>query len=380
MRNHGTKPREIADQVYRVPLLSNALDILEYLRSSDVGHTLTEVASGCGVSRSTAFRVLKTFVARGYVQQDESRRYHNTQKQENARILYLLPAANACFPKDVAGQLASSARFLNIRLDLICADPGPWAGQLPSILKQRRADLVIEHNLPETQASYIRAHLAKRNIPLICIDRCLPGTSFVGADAYELGCEATRRVLESVRVRERAARVLLLCHEGDSIGREALAGAMQMLFNNEVACDSKVIPRDWLDGSATEQVKSWAAQPKQPLIAFDPDPELRNAIDEARTSCKRSRAVAVMTLRRCSLEKLPAFTPNEIVWLPSAQQYADTLLDASSRLLLRKETCVHRVIERNDISLGETKPSNAAGLAEDVSQTALETAGAGLFL
>jgi len=364
MRNHGTTTREIADQVYRVPLLSNALDILEYLRSSDVGHTLSEVTKDCGISRTTAFRVLKTFVARGYVQQDESRRYHIIQKQDSARILYLLPTADTHFANDVAAQLASSARFLNIRLDLLCADPGLWAGRLLSILKERPSDLVIEHNLPENQARYTRAHLAKRNIPLICIDRCMPGASFVGTDAYELGCETARRVLESVRVRERSARVLLLCYEDDSIGREGLAAAIQTLFENEVACDCKMIPRNRFNDSVAEQVKLWIAQPKQPLIAFDPTPELRNAIDKARTAGERSRAIAVMSLRRYSLESSPAFTPSEIVWLPSAQQYADTLLDAASRLLLRKERCVHRIIEQNYMSFDRTEGCHAARRVE----------------
>lgn len=196
----------------------------------------------------------------------------------------------------------------------------------------------------------------------------------MGADAYELGCETARRVLESVRVRERAARVLLLCYEDDSIGREALAGAVQILFDSEVACDCKMIPRNRLDDSVAEQVKFWVAQPKQPLIAFDPTPELRNSIDEARTSYNRSRAIVVMSLRRCSLERSPAFTPTEIVWLPSAQQYADTLLDVASRLLLRKETCVHRVIEQNNRSFDGTEHFHVArGGSSDVSRMTLET-------
>jgi ribose transport system substrate-binding protein len=62
-------------QPYSVPILMRALDILEFLRGSDIPLKPDEISNATGVSRTTTYRILHTFVLRGYVAQDPGGRF-----------------------------------------------------------------------------------------------------------------------------------------------------------------------------------------------------------------------------------------------------------------------------------------------------------------
>jgi len=57
-------------QPYSVPILMRALDILEFLRGSDIPLKPDEISNATGVSRTTTYRILHSFVLRGYVALD----------------------------------------------------------------------------------------------------------------------------------------------------------------------------------------------------------------------------------------------------------------------------------------------------------------------
>jgi len=62
-------------QPYSVPILMRALDILEFLRTSDIPLKPDEISNATGVSRTTTYRILHTFGLRGYVAQDAGGRF-----------------------------------------------------------------------------------------------------------------------------------------------------------------------------------------------------------------------------------------------------------------------------------------------------------------
>ena len=62
-------------QSYSVPILMRALDILEFLRASDIPLKPDEISNVTGVSRTTTYRILHTFSLRGYVAQDAGGRF-----------------------------------------------------------------------------------------------------------------------------------------------------------------------------------------------------------------------------------------------------------------------------------------------------------------
>jgi DNA-binding IclR family transcriptional regulator len=57
-------------QPYSVPILMRAFDILEFLRGSDIPLKPNEISNAIGVSRTMTYRILHTFVCRGYFAQD----------------------------------------------------------------------------------------------------------------------------------------------------------------------------------------------------------------------------------------------------------------------------------------------------------------------
>jgi len=61
-----TSPR-----LYLIPVLSKALDIFELLQSQNQSMTLDAIHRRTRISKTTVYRVLKTFMHRGYVSQGQ---------------------------------------------------------------------------------------------------------------------------------------------------------------------------------------------------------------------------------------------------------------------------------------------------------------------
>ena len=60
---------------YSVPILMRALDILDFLRGSDIPLKPDEISNATGVSRTTTYRILHSFALRGYVALDPGGRF-----------------------------------------------------------------------------------------------------------------------------------------------------------------------------------------------------------------------------------------------------------------------------------------------------------------
>lgn len=73
-------------QPYSVPVLMRALDILEFLRGSDIPLKPDEISNATGVSRTTTYRILHTFVRRGYVAQDPRGKFCFLSAQANSAL------------------------------------------------------------------------------------------------------------------------------------------------------------------------------------------------------------------------------------------------------------------------------------------------------
>jgi len=56
-------------RLYLIPVLSKALDILELLQSENQPMSLEAIHRRTKISKTTVYRVLKTFVHRGYLSQ-----------------------------------------------------------------------------------------------------------------------------------------------------------------------------------------------------------------------------------------------------------------------------------------------------------------------
>lgn len=61
--------------LYLIPVLSKALDVLELLQSQNQPMTLDAIYRQTRISKTTVYRVLKTFMHRGYVSQGQNGTY-----------------------------------------------------------------------------------------------------------------------------------------------------------------------------------------------------------------------------------------------------------------------------------------------------------------
>ena len=61
--------RKTTKRLYLIPVLSKALDILELLQAENQPMTLESIHRQTRISKTTVYRVLKTFVHRGYLSQ-----------------------------------------------------------------------------------------------------------------------------------------------------------------------------------------------------------------------------------------------------------------------------------------------------------------------
>jgi ribose transport system substrate-binding protein len=61
--------RKTTKRLYLIPVLSKALDILELLQVDNQPMTLEAIHRQTRISKTTVYRVLKTFVHRGYLSQ-----------------------------------------------------------------------------------------------------------------------------------------------------------------------------------------------------------------------------------------------------------------------------------------------------------------------
>ena len=64
-------------RLYLIPVLSKALDILELLQLENQPMVLEEIHQQTKISKTTVYRMLKTFVHRGYLSQSPDRHYRH---------------------------------------------------------------------------------------------------------------------------------------------------------------------------------------------------------------------------------------------------------------------------------------------------------------
>ena len=177
--------------MYLVPILSNALDILELLQQTKMTFSLEEIHVKTGVAKSTAFRLLKTFVHRGYITKAENGKYRLVNRPEKLRFGYASMCERMPFPAAVTDGLRKAAKASGI--ELLVLDNNLDASTAISNVEEfisENVDLAIEFQADQQSAAYIAHRLAEVAIPLIAIDIPHPRAIYFGVDNYQVGYEA----------------------------------------------------------------------------------------------------------------------------------------------------------------------------------------------
>jgi ribose transport system substrate-binding protein len=178
-------------RLYLIPVLSKALDILELMQAESRPMTLEAIHQRTRVSKTTVYRVLKTFAHRGYLAQAADGTYRHVMRRHKTRFGFAGQSADMPFSNDVTRSLSDAALAMGV--DLVVLDnhyDGATAVQNAEALIRSGVDLILEFNVAHEVAPVIGHHIAAAGIPLIAIDIPHPNAIYFGVDNYRVGMDA----------------------------------------------------------------------------------------------------------------------------------------------------------------------------------------------
>lgn len=177
--------------LYLIPVLSKALDILELLQSENRPLTLEAIHQRTHVSKTTVYRVLKTFVHRGYLVQTPEGTYRHVLRRPKMRFGFAGQSAEMPFSNEVTRSLSDAALSVGIELTILDNQyDGAVAIRNAEELIRSGVDLIFEFNVAHEVAPVIGDRAAAARIPLIAIDIPHPNAIFFGVDNYRVGVDA----------------------------------------------------------------------------------------------------------------------------------------------------------------------------------------------
>lgn len=178
-------------RLYLIPVLSKALDILELLQAENRPMSLEEIHKKTKISKTTVYRVLKTYVHRGYLAQTSDGLYRRVTGSKKLRFGFGGQSAEMPFSVEVTESLKTAASSVGVDLVIMdnCYD-GPTAVRNAEEFIKSKVDLVIEFQVEQEFAPVIGDKIAGAGIPLIAIDIPHPHATYFGVDNYRIGVEA----------------------------------------------------------------------------------------------------------------------------------------------------------------------------------------------
>jgi len=178
-------------RLYLVPVLSKALDILELLQVENQPMTLEAIHRQTKISKTTVYRVLKTFVHRGYLSQSPDGLYRRVTRPKKLCFGFGCQSGDMPFSVEVTESLKAAAASVGVDLMVLdnCYDAATAMRNAEEFVKGR-VDLVIEFQVEQEVAPVIADKIAAAKIPLIAIDIPHPHATYFGVDNYRVGFEA----------------------------------------------------------------------------------------------------------------------------------------------------------------------------------------------
>ena len=185
------KPPETkrAPAQYHVDVLGKGLDILDALRNASVELRLTDIAEKAGLDMSTAFRLLRTLEAHGYVVRDKvTKKFRHTLGHRNYRVGYAQLSNDQPFVRKVTQGLVDAAAKAHVELLVVDNKDSPeQALKNAEWLIAQKVDFVIEYEFHSRVGPALADMFRKAGIPLLAIDIPMPSAIYFGVDNYEVG-------------------------------------------------------------------------------------------------------------------------------------------------------------------------------------------------
>jgi ribose transport system substrate-binding protein len=178
-------------RLYLIPVLLKAIDVLEIFQAESEPMTLEAIHRHAKISKTTAYRILKTFVHRGYLYQSPDGLYRLLHSSKKLVFGFGEMGATVPFSIEVKNSLMEAAASLGVDLLILdnCYNAGTALQNVQEFVKCG-VDLVIELQVEENVAPLIAATIAAAKIPFIAVDIPHPHATYFGADNYRVGFEA----------------------------------------------------------------------------------------------------------------------------------------------------------------------------------------------
>ncbi len=296
-------PLKTAKRLYLIPVLSKALDILELLQAENQALSLEAIHRETKISKTTVYRILKTFVHRGYLSQSQDGLYRQISRPKKLRFGFGGQSAEMPFSIEVTESLRYAARSMGV--DLIVLDngyDGPTAIRNAEQFVESHVDLIIEFQVEQNVAPIIADKVAAAGIPMIAIDIPHPHATYFGVDNFRVGVEAGE-ALSAYAAREWGGRVDwvlgLDLPEAGQLVQSRITGAFEGVRKSFPSladeCFVRLNGRGMRDRSAKRVSEFLRSHPhdERILIAAATDSSALGALDAVQES-KRGRHVAIV--------------------------------------------------------------------------------------
>lgn len=295
-------PRGLAR--YHVEVLGKALDILDVLRSSRRDLRLTDIAERTTIDVSTAFRLLSTLEARGYVLRDRATKLFKPGSGFRAhRVGYAQLSSDQPFSRKVTQGLMEAAEKWRVELLVTDNRDSPdEAIRSAAWLISQRVDFVIEYEFHYRVAPVLANMFSKAGIPTLAIDIPQPCAIYFGANNYAVGTaggDALARFAKE-KWRGRVERILLLeIPEAGPVPHSRVIGTLDGIRAVLPKLSGKCVLHKNGKGTetggylATRRVFRSLARDERLLIAAANDNSARGAIRAVREA-GRERTTAIM--------------------------------------------------------------------------------------
>jgi len=174
--------------LYHIPILSKALDILEFMQSERQAASLDRLYQVTRFSKTSVYRILKTFEHRGYLAHQEDGLYRVVSRPSKLRFGFGGQSEALPFSQAVTASLKDAAAASGV--DLLVLDnryDARTALRNAERFVQERVDLVIEFQIEQEIAPILADKIARAGIPLIAVEIPHPYSTFFGVDNYRAG-------------------------------------------------------------------------------------------------------------------------------------------------------------------------------------------------
>jgi ribose transport system substrate-binding protein len=299
-------------RLYLIPVLSKALDILELLQGEKRPQSLEEIYKRTNISKTTVYRILKTFAHRGYLAQSESGLYRLVSRPRKVRFGFGGESSDMPFSEAVRESLSAAATSAGVELLVLDNKyDGETALRNAEEFVRQHVDLVIEFQIDQRIAPILADKIHGAGIPLIAIDIPHPHGTFFGVDNYRVGYEAGTFLAQHAKKHWRGAArwaVGLGIEEAGPLVHSRIAGAFAGIRSKLPGLRDQnyiLLNGEGLRGKSHRLALEFLRQhPKQRgiLVAAATDTSALGALQAVREA-KREKDVAIVG-QDCILEAL----------------------------------------------------------------------------